>query len=634
MIRPDENYLRGSRLLMIDDSPVNLMVLSKTLEKHGAELQLAVNGEDGLKRVEAERPNLILLDVMMPGIDGFEVCRRLKRNPATSDIPVVFMTSLASVADKVSAFEAGGIDYLTKPLQVDEVQARVNVHLRLRALQTQLEQNNASLQAEINERQRLEKTLREQTEFQQSLLTSISDMGLQLLVIEGGRIVHLGNLEMAREFGYTEKMMADHPPFADFIHPEDRSRVTEYYRRRLSGDGAPSSYEVRLVSPSGSRNEFEITAQVMPDSDPVRLVSLCRNISERKQLEQELHQREEAFRAMAENTPDTIARYDIDCQQIYINPSLQRLLGENCSLNNVSEGGDVFSDSAIGYQNTIKEVIATGKETEYTLHWKTDDDRPLWSQIRIVPEHDAKGEIVSVLTIGRDVTELVQSEQQLRDSQKLLRRLLVRQEAKHDARQTWAAWEVYDSLGQLLMVQRIDIGLLQRDSFDDEAARSAHIEKMQDITDKAIAIVRSVGSELRPSAFNMGIVLGLEWIVEEFSKEHDIKCELSFGEDVFELADDKANMLFHVVQTSLENIGSRKQAKKVRISLECGSDCNILQVCDDGEGMDMADPDDGNLGLFYIQERVHAIGGEVVVLNQPGEGTLLEVRIPFHCVYE
>jgi PAS domain S-box-containing protein len=530
------------------------------------------------------------------------------------------MSFPTAVFDKDNGFAAGGVDYLTKPLQLDEVKVRFGTHLRLHALQQKLQERSSNLKAEIAERKRLEQVLQEQSEYQQSLLKAICDMDIQLVVIEGGRIVHISNSELALQYGISLQNIAEHPPLAEIIHPDDRARVLNYYRRWLAGEEVPSNYEVGLLSIEGERREFEISMVTIPGSRPVRVVSCWKEITERKQMLNELHRREEAFRAMVENTPDTIARYDPSYQQIYANPSLQRLLVDS----------NAFSISLNGYRRAIEEVMETGCECEYTLSWQAADNRAHWSQIRIVPEYNAQGDVATVLAIGRDISERVEAENRLSKSQELLRKLLVSQEVDNDTRQKRAAWEVYDSLGQLLMVQRMNIGILQSGAVTGETALAVHLDKMQVVTDRAIGIVRSVVNELRPAAFNMGVPLALEWIIEVFHKDTNVVCELNLAEDDvnINMNDTHANMLFHVVQDALDNITRHADAGRASVTLAQDNGYYVLHVRDDGKGMDLNSPLESNLGLFYIQERVHAIGGEVVLFSQDGVGNLLEVRLP------
>lgn len=134
-------------ILAIDDNVTNLKVAINYLKTHGLEVIIARNGQTGIERARYARPDLILLDVRMPGMDGFETCRHLKADEVTKDIPIIFMTALSEVEDKLRGFEAGGVDYITKPIQAAEVWARVKTHLTIRQLQSDLEFQIAELDA-------------------------------------------------------------------------------------------------------------------------------------------------------------------------------------------------------------------------------------------------------------------------------------------------------------------------------------------------------------------------------------------------------------------------------------------------------------------------------------------------------
>ena len=153
-------------LLIVDDMPDNISILLAFLSKSGFKVLVTPNGEQGLKTAEYAHPDLILLDVMMPGMDGFEVCQQLKSQDKTSDIPIIFMTALADTVDKVKGFNLGAADYITKPIQQEEVLARVTTHLKLHKLQKQLQhqkqqlhEQNQKLQEEITARKQIEESL-------------------------------------------------------------------------------------------------------------------------------------------------------------------------------------------------------------------------------------------------------------------------------------------------------------------------------------------------------------------------------------------------------------------------------------------------------------------------------------------
>jgi two-component system NtrC family sensor kinase len=143
---PDKFDLKGHTILIIEDEPANLGVMSDYLVGFDLEVLTARNGKSGLEKAWYAQPDLILLDVMMPGIDGFETCRQLKQNEASREIPVIFMTALVREEDKVKGFEVGGVDYVTKPIQPAEVLARVTTHLRIRDLTRTLQKQNKELE--------------------------------------------------------------------------------------------------------------------------------------------------------------------------------------------------------------------------------------------------------------------------------------------------------------------------------------------------------------------------------------------------------------------------------------------------------------------------------------------------------
>ncbi|QHV99761.1 sigma-54-dependent transcriptional regulator [Spirosoma endbachense] len=152
----------SANILIVDDTPNNISILFETLSSHGYKVLVERDGKSALEQIRYARPDLVLLDVMMPGMDGFETCRRLKLNPDTHDIPVIFMTALSETIDKVNGFNMGAVDYITKPFQLQEVLSRINTHLTLRKLRWELQQANQLLEQRVAERtEALSKALKE-----------------------------------------------------------------------------------------------------------------------------------------------------------------------------------------------------------------------------------------------------------------------------------------------------------------------------------------------------------------------------------------------------------------------------------------------------------------------------------------
>ena len=157
--KKSDDTIRADVVLIVDDTLTNLEVLSDYLQSAGFTVSLASDGVTALNQAENIEPNIILLDILMPGMNGFEVCQKLKANPKTKDIPVLFMTGLTDIADKIKGFELGGVDYVTKPIHKEEVVARIKTHLTLQRMRSHLQIQNKQLNQEIHIRQQTEAKL-------------------------------------------------------------------------------------------------------------------------------------------------------------------------------------------------------------------------------------------------------------------------------------------------------------------------------------------------------------------------------------------------------------------------------------------------------------------------------------------
>ena len=424
-------------VLLVDDSPVNLGVVVESLEMHGYDVLVAMDGEEALLRVEVATPDLILLDVMMPGIDGFEVCRRLKARESTRDIPVIFMTSLGGVDDKVRGFEVGAMDYVTKPLQVEEVRARINTHLKLRELQLKLEDKNVKLQREIGERQKAEAALTinfrhiielndhlrmqtieleasheliKQTEaWYRGIIQSAPD---GMLVVDGNGVIMQVNTQAETMFGYpTGELLGSN---VEMLLPPDLREKHVGMRIGFAASGKSNRPMAAMLNGSGYRKDesifpVDVSLSRLPDIDGKEGVTCvaARDVTERKCMEDALAARERESRTLLEHSPDNISRYNKECRRTYVNTAFASVVdgGVGALLGKTpteSPGGP----NADIYEAKIMDIFATGINSDFELIWTNNQGREICSHVRMTAEHDEAGNVVSVLTVGRDITEL------------------------------------------------------------------------------------------------------------------------------------------------------------------------------------------------------------------------------------
>ena len=255
-------------IMVVDDTPANLRLLDDLLRQQGYQVRLFPRGALALKAAAMHPPSLILLDIMMPEMDGFEVCRQLKANPALSGIPVIFISALADTDNKVKAFAHGGMDYVTKPFQEGEVLARVRTHLALYAMQQAQARQQALLEEQVNER--------------------TADL------LRAQQVAHIGSWkldlrtqtlnwspETYRLFGVAEGTPVHLNAFMAKVHPSDREKVIHHWTQALQGH--PYDVEHRIAQPAGAewvreRAEFAFA----PDGQPHTAWGTAQDISETK----------------------------------------------------------------------------------------------------------------------------------------------------------------------------------------------------------------------------------------------------------------------------------------------------------------------------------------------------------------
>ncbi|MGF1497092.1 MAG: response regulator [Elainellaceae cyanobacterium] len=273
------NALPKSQLLIVDDHPTNIKVLSDLLIQHGFQVLIARDGKNALHKLERITPDLILLDVLMPGIDGFETCRRLKERPATQDIPVIFMTALADPVDKVKGLTLGAVDYITKPFQQEEVLARVSTHLRLRHLSKQLMEQNVQLQTEVRSRQLAETALRASEEkFAKAFRANPGPM--MIATLEEGHILEV-NQTFCQTLNYPLEAVLNQRLQRLQLFANGAS--LDHLLTTLRQHHAIRNFECQLVTATGELRDWLISAEVISIRDADCILAMMMDISDCKQ---------------------------------------------------------------------------------------------------------------------------------------------------------------------------------------------------------------------------------------------------------------------------------------------------------------------------------------------------------------
>lgn len=295
--------LPKATILVVDDIPDNLHLLTRELTNHGYETRGVLTGAMALTVAQSAKIDLILLDIMLPDMDGYEVCQALKAHAATQAIPVIFVSALDDPFDKVKAFEVGGVDYLSKPVKMVEVIARINTQLSLRRAQQQLQQFNQELEALVQQRtqelaeanQALQAEIQVRQNVEQDL--RLSEARYRLIANHMGDLVclhdHQGKFlyispSVRSLLGYSPEELQD-KYIQDLCHPDDLPCLQLHFQESFqSADSITSAY--RLRSQSGRYIWIETLAKSIVDEDsPITgIVTSSRDVTRRVKIERQL----------------------------------------------------------------------------------------------------------------------------------------------------------------------------------------------------------------------------------------------------------------------------------------------------------------------------------------------------------
>ena len=330
-------------ILVVDDDPANLGLLFDYLKRADYRVLVAEDGQSALKRVSDANPDLILLDVMMPGIDGLEVCRRLKAEKKTRNIPVIFMTALAETVDKVKGFEAGAVDYITKPMHYSEVLARVNTHLTMCQLQSNLQAQNKQLKEENFRRRRVQDALRESRERYRLLAENSTDMisrqssdGVYLYMSPACRTV----------LGYEIEEMVGHSAI-EFFHP-DAPKENPLLNQSMEEWPPVSTITCQACHKDGHYIWLETTTKIIHDPKErmiIEIIAVSRNVTERKEAEDALQEAHDKLEIRVQERTAELAKTNAALSR-FVPHGFLNLLGKE-SIVDVSLGDQVQRELTI-----------------------------------------------------------------------------------------------------------------------------------------------------------------------------------------------------------------------------------------------------------------------------------------------
>jgi PAS domain S-box-containing protein len=412
-------------ILVVDDQPNNLKVLSVLLAEQGYKVRKATSGEMALQAVNISPPDLILLDIMMPLMDGYQVCTELKASSKWAEIPVIFLSALDEALDKVKAFQVGGSDYISKPYQIEEVLARIEYQLTIQQQRQQLMEQNVQLQQQVLYRQQVEATLQESQHKLSRLVNSLPGIVFACANDADWSMRYLSE-GCQTLTGYTSQELSEQENlnYNQIIDPDDWSKLRAAIAAAIA-QHQPYIAEYRIRTCSGTEKWVWEKGHGLWDEagQLLGLEGFITDITELKTTEAELRESQSRFRSLVDNIPGVVYRcaHDAAWTLEYVNDYISVISGYSpddlIGNHRRSLASLIHPEDYPTAEQTAAEAGAAGQPYDQEYRLIHADGSIRWIRDRSYATLNQQGECVYFDGILLDVTELKQSAAALTQSE-------------------------------------------------------------------------------------------------------------------------------------------------------------------------------------------------------------------------
>ena len=669
----ESDSIAGCEVLVVEDTLANLQLLTEILSRAGYNVRSAGDGELALRSVNAKLPDIILLDIMMPGMDGFEVCRVLKSNDDTRSVPIIFISALEDVHSKKKGFEIGAVDYISKPFHAEEVLARVKTHLTISRLQVNIERQNERLLKEIAERNHAEQTLERlnaelelriqrrtaqlaESQAQIRCAFDLSPIGNALVGING-RILKV-NTALCNILGYTEDELLS-KTIQDISDPGDLASDIDNQRQLLAGTIATCQIQKRCRRAQGRLICIQQNCFLVRDSnnEPSYFIFQIQDITDRKQTEQTLLSANHYNRSLIEASPDPLVTIGSDGKITDVNLAAEVATG--CRREELigTDFANYFTDperARAGYRHVFQE----GHIHNYELNIRCRDGSEIPVLYNASVYRNTNGQVIGVFAAARDISERKQAEQTRLDLELKLQQL---KKAESLGRMAGAIAhhfnnQLYVIMGNLEMA--MDDMSQDSDTFRSMAEAMKAADKVAQISSLMLTYLGQTPGKQEPLDLSDICRQSLPLLQASLPKQILFHADLPatgpfIRTNVGQIQKILANLVANAFEAAGENPGTIDLRVKT-VALENIPNTNrfpvdwqpkesvyaCLEVADTGCGIESGEIEKvfdpffttkftgRGLGLSVVLGLVGAQGGGITVESHPGRGSIFRVFLP------
>jgi PAS domain S-box-containing protein len=600
-------------ILIVDDHSENLVAMSYLLDSEDYNLILASSGEEALKCLLTTEVALILLDVKMPGMDGFETARYLRNREKTRFIPIIFITAYGRDEQLMfDGYASGAVDYIFKPENPIILKSKVEVFVEL------YKKNRALRQAEEKVRSIFENAV--EGIFQASLEGRYLSANPAL-----ARILKYDGVENLIQKANVPDLYVQEGHYAEMLRLLNENKVIMDFESQLrcaDGSNIWVCENVRAIFSEGQMTGYE---------------GFLMDITGRKISGDQLKKREKQLAAAQQIVGLGSWELDIHSNEVTWSKELASLFGISSEKEVMSHPdfiGLIYPLDRQFVDQKIRSVLTTGQpcDFEFRLLQSNGDLRTIHAHV----DHfsDSSGIVNRLIGTAQDVTARRKSEEEIKRSREQFRALSAHLQGVREDERTKIAREIHDELGQMLTAIKLDVAVMQKDfvnikpkSISESLNQNA--ASIHSMIDSAINSVRHISAELRPVYLDLGVIEAIEWQSQEFQNRTGIECKFRSQTNDLDLDKETSTVMFRILQEALTNVARHSEAKAVRIDLKRENGSFVLRVSDNGKGIqdsELLDPK--SFGLLGMKERIGYVNGELKILGKPKKGTTVIAKVP------
>ena len=646
-----------SRILLADDNSDMRTYIQRLLAQHHYEVEFVSDGLAALRAVQARTPDLVLIDVMMPGLDGFGLLRELRADPSTATIPVIMLSARAGEEARAEGMEAGADDYLVKPFSARELLARIRAHLEIARIRNEAEEaisyRSAQFETLVN---------------QAPIGVYLVDADFRIREVNPLAWPFFGNIPdlIGRDFDEVMHILLPGD------HTDELMRIFHHTLETGEPYTTPEYSSHRLDRQANEYYEWRLDRIVLPDGR-YGVVCYFRNISAQVRTREKIAELEERYRGIVNQSVGGILEADPTGRFTTVNDHFCEITGYSREeLLNLRMQDLTHPEDLPQHLELLGSIVAGGPPYEIEKRYIRKDGSIVWIHKSVSAVRNAGGEVRSLIAVVIDITKHKQTEQALqqlnlelenmvqsctlklrsvnqslrqeiaeririedelslsRDRLRELSRRLV--EVQEEERRAIAR-ELHDRAGQTLSALNINLIIMNQLLLDDLRERiGSRLDDSMKLTADAIALIRNVMSDLRPAVLDdYGLEAALKAYIEEYKSRYGIQAQFDQPERLLPRFEPGIGMtVLRIVQEALTNVVRHAQATQVQVSIRLVDNRIQLAIQDNGVGManeqGIGRPD--SHGLKIMRERAEAVGGNMKVSSSPGTGTRIEASIP------